>query len=201
MGFLDSSSSCVDAILTRKGRELLAKNDGSFRITKFAYGDDEVNYQLYDLASDSDTDILNLPILEPSSNEKTALRYKLVTLGKGATIVASLIITPTLLVLGNPTKKLSKIPTSGAVTVKTINGTDNSYTVTSRDTRIATATISSIALDNDEDGGSTMIILIQASGTNYGNVIIDVAGNDTGATATIVVNVEDPNIDSVVTAL
>ena len=71
MAFLDSTTAVIDAILTRKGRELLAKNDGSFQITKFAFGDDEINYQLYDAtkATDQDSDILNLPVLEPVSNE------------------------------------------------------------------------------------------------------------------------------------
>ena len=40
MGYLDNSSITVDAILTKRGRELLARNDGSFRITQFALGDD-----------------------------------------------------------------------------------------------------------------------------------------------------------------
>ena len=46
MGYLDNSSITVDAILTKKGRELLAKGDGSFQITKFALSDDEVDYNL-----------------------------------------------------------------------------------------------------------------------------------------------------------
>ena len=77
MAFLDSSTAVIDAILTRKGRELLARNDGSFQITKFAFGDDEINYQLYDAtkATDQDADILNLPVLEPVSNENVALLY------------------------------------------------------------------------------------------------------------------------------
>ena len=70
MAFLDSTTAVIDAILTRKGRELLAKNDGSFQITKFAFGDDEINYQLYDAtkATNQDADILSLPVLEPISN-------------------------------------------------------------------------------------------------------------------------------------
>ena len=44
MGYLDNSSITVDAILTKRGRELLARNDGSFQITQFALGDDEVDY-------------------------------------------------------------------------------------------------------------------------------------------------------------
>ncbi len=46
MGYLNNSVVTVDAILTTKGRELLAKNDGSFRITQFAFADDEIDYTL-----------------------------------------------------------------------------------------------------------------------------------------------------------
>ena len=97
MAFLDSSTAVIDAILTRKGRELLARNDGSFQITKFAFGDDEINYQLYDAtkATDQDSDILNLPVLEPVSNENVALLYRLITLPKGSLKIANLQISPT----------------------------------------------------------------------------------------------------------
>ena len=44
MGYLNNQVITVDAILTKKGRELLAKNDGSFRITQFALADDEIDY-------------------------------------------------------------------------------------------------------------------------------------------------------------
>ena len=44
MGYLNNSVITVDAILTTKGRELLAANDGSFRITQFALADDEIDY-------------------------------------------------------------------------------------------------------------------------------------------------------------
>jgi hypothetical protein len=47
MGYLDNSSVIVDAILTKKGRELLSRQDGSFRITQFALADDEIDYTLY----------------------------------------------------------------------------------------------------------------------------------------------------------
>ena len=51
MGFLDNSTNniIVDAVLTDYGRELLARNDGSFSIKKFAFGDDEVDYTLYNV--------------------------------------------------------------------------------------------------------------------------------------------------------
>ena len=47
MGFLNNTTVTLDAILTKKGRELLARGDGSFRITQFALSDDEVDYTLY----------------------------------------------------------------------------------------------------------------------------------------------------------
>ncbi len=47
MGYLDNSSVTVDAILTLKGRELLAKGGDAFKITQFALGDDEIDYSLW----------------------------------------------------------------------------------------------------------------------------------------------------------
>ena len=47
MGYLDNTSITVDAILTKRGRELLSRNDGSFQITQFALGDDEIDYSLF----------------------------------------------------------------------------------------------------------------------------------------------------------
>ena len=43
MGYLDNSSVTVDAILTLKGRELLAQGGNAFNITQFALADDEVD--------------------------------------------------------------------------------------------------------------------------------------------------------------
>jgi hypothetical protein len=36
MGYLNNQVVTIDAILTNKGRELLARNDSSFNITQFA---------------------------------------------------------------------------------------------------------------------------------------------------------------------
>ena len=49
MGYLDNTSTTVDAILTKKGRELLARGGDEFKITKFALGDDEIDYGLWDV--------------------------------------------------------------------------------------------------------------------------------------------------------
>ena len=47
MGYLSNQVVTVDAILTKKGRELLARGDGSFKITQYALADDEIDYTLY----------------------------------------------------------------------------------------------------------------------------------------------------------
>ena len=66
MGFLDNSGNIIlDAVLTEAGRERLAKGDGSFKVARFALGDDEIDYQLYTPVTASgyqDLRILQLPI-------------------------------------------------------------------------------------------------------------------------------------------
>jgi hypothetical protein len=96
MGFINSLSSTITCIMTTTGRAVLARNDGSFRVTKFKVADDEINYQLYDPASidTEDADIVSIPILEPSTNPDTALRFPLVTMPEGTRRVAELIVGP-----------------------------------------------------------------------------------------------------------
>jgi len=85
MGYLNNSSVVVDAILTRKGRELLARGQNEFNITHFALADDEIDYSLWNpdhpLGSAYYGSILeNLPITEGVTDETQNLKYKLVTL-------------------------------------------------------------------------------------------------------------------------
>ena len=87
MGYLNNETLTVDAILTKKGRELLAKSEG-FNITQFAVADDEVDYALYTTSHPLGTDffgsiIENMPIIEASPDETQNLRFKLVTLARG----------------------------------------------------------------------------------------------------------------------
>ena len=49
MGYLDNTTTTVDAILTKKGRELLARGENEFKITKFSLSDDEIDYTLWDV--------------------------------------------------------------------------------------------------------------------------------------------------------
>jgi|TARA_B100000035_G_C20982520_1_gene546148 hypothetical protein len=89
MAYLDNTEITVDAILTKKGREKLASGEG-LNITKFALGDDEIDYTLYEPAHPKgsayyDAAIKAIPVTEASPDETQTLRYKLVTLPKGTT--------------------------------------------------------------------------------------------------------------------
>ena len=88
MGFQNNSRITVDAILTKKGREALARNDGSFRITQFALADDEIDYTQYNPSHPSGSSfygeaIDNMPLLEAFPDESQIMKYKLVTLPRG----------------------------------------------------------------------------------------------------------------------
>ncbi len=88
MAILNPSFVTVDAVLTKKGRELLARNDGSFQITQFSLADDEVDYTLYNPTHPSGSAyygeaIEAMPIIEAFPDEAQIMRYKLVTLPRG----------------------------------------------------------------------------------------------------------------------
>jgi hypothetical protein len=84
MGFLDNSGDIIlDAVLTDAGRERLARGDGSFKVVKFALGDDEVNYANYNpSAADSakSLEIMQAPVLEAFTNNTSLMKSKLITI-------------------------------------------------------------------------------------------------------------------------
>lgn len=89
MGYLDNSVVTVEAILTKKGRELLAKGNNAFNITQFALADDEIDYDLWNQnhpfgEAKMGIVIENLPITEPVPDETQSMKYKLLTLDAGS---------------------------------------------------------------------------------------------------------------------
>ena len=63
MAFLNNSGDIIlDAVLTVHGRKSLA--NGTFRVAKFALGDDEINYGLYDKTNPSGSAYYDLSILK-----------------------------------------------------------------------------------------------------------------------------------------
>ena len=106
MGYLNNQVVTVDAILTKKGRELLAKGDGSFNITQFALSDDEVDYTLYNPNHPSGSAyygeaIENMPLLEAFPDETQMMKYKLVSLNRGTAVMPILQLGTTAISIGN----------------------------------------------------------------------------------------------------
>ena len=139
MGYLNNAVVTVDAILTTKGRQLLAQNNGSFKITQFALADDEVNYTLYNPDHPSGSAyygeaIQNMPLLEAFPQETQTMKYKLVTLPRGTAKLPILDLGYTALVI--------KQGVSIAITPQTLNYfggntyESSGYTVTISDVRL-----------------------------------------------------------------
>ena len=88
MAILNPTVVTVDAILTKKGRELLARNDGSFQITQFSLADDEIDYTLYNPSHPSGSAFYGeaieaMPVIQAFPDDTQIMRYKLVTLPRG----------------------------------------------------------------------------------------------------------------------
>ena len=145
MGYLNNSVVTVDAILTTKGRQLLAQNNGSFKITQFALADDEVNYTLYNPNHPSGSAyygeaIQNMPLLEAFPQETQIMKYKLVTLPRGTAKLPILDLGYSAIVI--------KQGASLAITPQTLNYFGgNTY-----ETAGYTATISDVRLCNTFEG-------------------------------------------------
>lgn len=143
MGYLDNSSVTVDAILTLKGRELLAKGGSEFTITQFALGDDEIDYALWNTDHPLGTGyygtiIENMPILEAVPDETQALRYKLITLPKATQNIPVVSV-------GNTSITLTATGQTATISPATINSTGNStlgYTAMLSDSTVCDLLIS-----------------------------------------------------------
>lgn len=138
MGYLNNSVVTVDAILTDKGRQLLAQNDGSFRITQFALADDEIDYTLYNPTHPSGSAfygqaIENQPLLEAFPQQTQVMKYLLTTLPRGTARMPILDLGLTAIVI--------KQGASLAITPQTLNYTGGDtfesagYTATISDVR------------------------------------------------------------------
>lgn len=140
MGYLNNSIVTVDAVLTKKGRELLAKGDGSFKITQFALADDEIDYTLYNPTHPSGSEyygeaIERTPLLEAFVDETQTMKYKLATLPRGTSKLPVLDLGYTSIVL--------KQGSSLAITPQTLNYLgvtqvfeSSGYTATIADVRV-----------------------------------------------------------------
>jgi hypothetical protein len=214
MGYLNNTTVTVDAILTKKGRELLARNDGSFRITQFSLADDEIDYTLYNPNHPSGSAfygeaIENMPILEAFPDETQTMKYKLLTLPRGTAKLP-------VLELGYTTITL-KQGASLSITPQTLNylGTDatfeaSGYTATIGDSRTL-SNFEGVGVNNAAAAqlnttttigtnvsrtviGTTINLTATTVNTLFGtsntlNTILTVTGRDSGARLTIPLNI------------
>jgi hypothetical protein len=214
MGYLNNSVVTVDAILTNKGRELLARGDGSFKITQFALADDEIDYTLYNPTHPSGSAFYgqaleNMPLLEAFPETTQNLRYKLVTLPRGTAKMpvldagfaaitlkqgASLAITPqTLNYLGNNQVFESSGYTATIADVRVLNNfngvgvnTEQATTLNSTET-IGTNVTKTVV-------GTTINLTATTVNTLFGtntqlNTTLQIVGRDSGARITIPVTI------------
>lgn len=213
MGYLNNSVVTVDAILTTKGRELLAKGDGSFSITQFALADDEIDYTLYNPNHPSGSAfygeaLQNMPLLEAFPQETQVMKYKLTTLPRG---------TAKMPILDLGTEQITlKQGASIALTPQTLNyaGGDSfetsGYTATISDVRLF-STFEGVGIDTPEVTalnqsttigtsvsktvvGTTINLRATTVNTLFGNntvlrATLTVVGRDSGARLSIPVQI------------
>lgn len=214
MAYLSNTSVVIDAILTKKGRELLSKNDGSFQITQFSLSDDEVDYTLYNPYHPSGSAfygeaIENMPVIQAFPEDNEIMKYKLVTLPRGTaklpvldlgyqTIIlkqgSSLSITPQTLNYQGATSTFEQsgyVATLGDVrTASTFNGVGiNTAEATALNTTTTVGTnVSKTVI------GTSINITATTVNTLFGTntilyTLLTVTGRDSGARVTIPVQI------------
>ena len=214
MGYLNNSVVTVDAILTDKGRELLAKNDGSFRITQFALSDDEIDYTLYNPTNPSGSAfygqaIENMPLLEAFPLVTQEMKYVLTTLPRGTSKMpvldlgyaaitlkqgASLAITPqTLNYLGGNTTFESSGYTATISDVRTLS-VFNGVGINTPDAAALNSTTTVGTNVSKTVVGTTINMTATTVNTLFGsnNILqatLTVVGRDSGARITIPVTI------------
>lgn len=182
MSYLSNTSVVVDAILTKKGRELLAKNDGSFRITQFSLGDDEIDYTLYNPSHPSGSAFYGeaieaMPIIQAYPNDTEIMKYKLITLPRGTAKIPVLDLGYTAITL--------KQGASLAITPQTLNYLgatstfeQSGYLATLGDVR-TTSAFNGVGINTSE---ATALNTTTTIGTNVSKTVIGTTINITATT-------------------
>ncbi len=215
MGFLNNTIVTVDAILTRKGRELLAKNDGSFRITQFALSDDEIDYTLYNPNHPSGSAyygqaIDGMPLLEAFPDETQIMKYLLTTLPRGTSRLpiidlgytsitlnqgASLAITPqTLNYLGGTQTFESSGYTATISDVRLMNtfagiGINTAQASSLNSTTTLGTNVSKTVIGTTINLTATTINILFPEGVNQISTTLTVVGRDSGARITVPIRI------------
>ena len=215
MAILNPTFVTVDAILTTKGRQLLARNDGSFQITQFSLADDEIDYTLYNPYHPSGSAyygeaIESMPVTEAFPNDSQIMRYKLVTLPRGTSLLpvvnvgynnislrqgASLTITPQTLNYLGATSTFEANGYTATIAdsrlVSSFSGTGITTTTPTQDLNTTTGAVLSVT-----QVGTSFTLTGTTINTLFGSTLstltttITVIGRDSGARITIPLNIQ-----------
>ena len=194
MGFLDNTTITVDAILTKKGREKLARN-GDLNITHYAFADDEIDYGLYDVSHPNGSSyygavLENMPLLEAFVDETQVMRYKLFTADKDLPKLAT--------IKGLRASEKLELGTDGKNLIPTTDGfTDDVYDFTIQNVDVASMTSEGTTPSFARDGRSAVIrnvksVKLKATDrTGLTNPIVQtvvfVTSRNTGATTSVII--------------
>jgi len=178
MGYLNNQVVTVDAILTKKGRELLAQGGNAFNITQFSLSDDEVDYSLYNPSHPSGSAyygeaIENMPVLEAFPNELQTMKYKLVTLPRSTAVMPTITI-------GTSTIQL----VTGETTTPAITPQTQTFEGTNPEAEGYTVTMSNITYANITGGGANANNTLNTQQTLGTNVSKTVTGTNFTLAAT-----------------
>jgi hypothetical protein len=219
MAILNNNTVTIDAVLTAKGRELLARNDGSFQITQFSLADDEVDYTLYNPQHPSGSAFYGqaieaMPLIEAFPDDTQIMIYKLVTLPRGTAQLpvisvgynsvqlkqgSTLTITPqTLNYLG----ATSTFEANGyAVTISDVRflstfsstGVAGATTTNTGITSTVGSQLSQTIIGTSFTLTGTTINTLFGSGLNQITTTVTVLGRDSGARITIPITINKTN--------
>ena len=195
MGYLDKTTITVDAILTKKGRELLAQGSEFFEITQFALADDEIDYNLWDVNHALGTNyygqaIEALPLVEAVPDETQVMRYKLFTADKDLPKLAT--------IKGLRASEKLELGTDGKNLIPTTDGfTDDFYDFTIQNVDVASMTSEGTTPSFARDGRSAVIRNVKSVNlkatdrTGLTNPIVQtvvfVTSRNTGATTSVII--------------
>lgn len=207
MGYLNNQTVTVDAILTTKGRELLAKGEQYFKITKFALADDEVDYTLYDVTHPLGSNyygqvIENMPILEAFPDTDQLMKHKLITLPRGSKYIPLIRVSADTITLTSLARSSTILPKTSQVA----NGNQLlGYTAILGDSTVANlrvtpgaevaAAAGSVPTFLGDDGTARSVSVVGYSfDVNYisqtanRTTSLIIIGNETGGRVTITIN-------------
>ena len=216
MGYLDNTSITVDAILTKRGRELLSQGGlGAFNITQFALGDDEIDYTLFNENHPNGSQfageaIENMPLIEAIPDESNIMIHRLITLNQGTSKLPSLSL--------NTSKIILNLGGSETITPATLNFNDvasqaepSGYLFTIADRRLLSSfggstqsTANTRSAFSETISGNSVNIVALNSTSLFGNnkkllTTITIEGRDTGARVTIPIEISKTPVGTVFT--